>query len=391
MENRTNHSNRKHALLSASGSSRWMNCTPSARLEENFKDERSVYADEGTLAHEFGDVELRHRLGLISKAVYSKEIAKLRKHELYSSEMQPEVEKYVGIVLEAFNVAKQKNEDAVILIEQRLDFSHLVEKGFGTGDAVIIADGVLEVIDLKYGKGVRVDADDNPQLKLYGSGALREYELLYDIRTVRLTIVQPRLDHVSVFDVSVEDLKSWGEKEVRPKAQKAYKGEGEQTPGEWCKFCKAKSICRALAQENMKLAAYEFQDPHLLSDKEVLEIYGQLEVFYDWAKSLSSYVLDEALKGKAWPGYKIVEGRSNRKWLDETKVAEVLRKDYGEDEFMISKLAGITAIEKLVGKAKFGPLLNEFIVKPPGAPTLVPESDKRPAMGIEQAKMDFKD
>lgn len=391
MENRTNHSNRKHALLSASGSSRWMNCTPSARLEENFKDERSVYADEGTLAHEFGDVDLRHRLGLISKAVYSKEIAKLRKHELYSSEMEPEVEKYVGIVLEAFNAAKQKNEDAVILIEQRLDFSHLVENGFGTGDAVIIADGVLEVIDLKYGKGVRVDADDNPQLKLYGSGALREYELLYDIRTVRLTIVQPRLDHVSVFDVSVEDLKSWGEKEVRPKAQKAYKGEGEQTPGEWCKFCKAKSICRALAQENMKLAAYEFQDPHLLSDKEVLEIYGQLEVFYDWAKSLSSYVLDEALKGKAWPGYKIVEGRSNRKWLDETKVAEVLRKDYGEDEFMISKLAGITAIEKLVGKAKFGPLLNEFIVKPPGAPTLVPESDKRPAMGIEQAKMDFKD
>lgn len=391
MEKAINHSARKHALLSASGASRWLNCTPSARLEEKFEDKRSVYADEGTLAHEFGDIEIRHKLGLISKKVYNAEIAKLRKHELYSPEIEPEIAKYVEIVLEAYNVAKQKNPDAVILVEQRLDFSHLVEQGFGTGDCVIIADGVLDVIDLKYGKGVKVDADDNPQLKLYGSGALKEYELLYDIRTVRLTIVQPRLDHVSTWEISVEDLIAWGENEVKPKALKAYAGEGEQTPGEWCKFCKAKAVCRGLANENMKLAAFEFQDPHLLSDKEVIEIYGQLPLLQDWANSVSSYMLDEALKGKKWPGYKLVEGRSSRKWLDEAKVIEVLKKDYNEDEYMVSKLAGISVIEKLVGKANFGPKFNEFIVKPPGAPTLVPESDKRPAIGVEQAKIDFKD
>lgn len=386
-----NHAARKHALLSASGASRWMNCTPSARLEEKFEDKKSVYADEGTLAHEFGDIEIRHRLGQISKKVYNAEIAKLRKHELYSSEMEPEVAKYVEIVLEAYNASKQKNKDAVILVEQRLDFSFLVENGFGTGDIVIIADGVLEVIDLKYGKGVKVEAEDNPQLKLYGSGALREYELLYDIHTVRLTIVQPRLDHVSIWETPVEDLTAWGENEVKPKAQKAYKGEGEQTPGEWCKFCKAKAVCRGLADENMKLAAFEFQDPQVLSDKEVLEIYEQLSIFQDWANSVSSYILDEAINGKQWPGYKLVEGRSNRKWSDENKVIEVLQKDFDEKEYMVTKLAGITAIEKLVGKANFGAKLNEFIVKPPGAPTLAPESDKRPALGSEQAKLDFKD
>lgn len=391
MTKAVNHSARKHALLSASSASRWLNCTPSARLEEKFEDKRSVHADEGTLAHEFGDIEIRHKLGLISDKVYNAEIAKLRKHELYSTEMEPEVAKYVQIVMETYKAAKTKNPNAVILVEQRLDFSHLVEQGFGTGDSVIIADGVLDVIDLKYGKGVRVDADENPQLKLYGSGALREYELLYDIHTVRLTIVQPRLDHVSIWETSVDDLIAWGENEVKPKAMKAYAGEGEQTPGEWCKFCKAKAVCRGLANENMKLAAFEFQDPHFLSDKEIIEIYGQLSLFQDWANSVSSYMLDEAIKGKQWPGYKLVEGRSNRKWLDESKVVEVLKENYSEDEYMVSKLAGISAIEKLVGKSKFGPLLNEFIVKPPGAPTLVPESDKRPAMGAEQAKLDFKD
>lgn len=385
------HSARKHALLSASGASRWMNCTPSARLEEKFEEKRSVHADEGTLAHEFGDIEIRHKLGLISDKVYNAEIAKLRKHKLYSTEMEPEVAKYVEIVMEAYNVAKQKNPDAVMLVEQRLDFSHLVEQGFGTGDDIIIADGVLDVIDLKYGKGVKVDAYENPQLKLYGSGALREYELLYNIHTIRLTIVQPRLDHVSIWEVSVDDLIAWGENEVKPKALKAYNGEGEQTPGDWCKFCKAKAVCRGLANENMKLAAFEFQDPHILSDKEVIEIYGQLSIFQDWASSVSSYILDEAIKGKQWPGYKLVEGKSNRKWLDEDKVIEILQEDYAENEYIVSKLAGITAIEKLVGKANFGPKLNEFIVKPPGAPTLVPESDKRPAIGDEQAKLDFKD
>lgn len=386
-----NHASRKHALLSASGASRWMGCTPSARLEEKFPDKTSEYAEEGTLAHEMADLELRHKLARISDKVYASELKKLKKHRLYGADMDGEVEKYVTIVLEAYQEALARTPDAVLLLEQRLDFSHLVEKGFGTGDVVIIADGVVEVIDLKYGRGVQVDAPNNPQLMLYGSGALREYELLYDIQSIKLTIVQPRKNHLSSWEISAEDLESWGEEQVRPKAEAAYLGDGEQTPGDWCKFCKAKHVCRALAEQNMALAKYDFRDPQVLSDEELLAIFKQLPVFSDWANSISSYILDEALKGKQWKGYKIVEGRSVRKWLDDEKVIDKLKEEgFEADKFMVAKLAGIGAVEKLVGKGKFPAMMQDLIIKPQGAPTLVEESDKRPAMGLAQAKEDFK-
>lgn len=387
------HSNRKHALLSASGASRWMNCTPSARLEEKFDESKpSVYAAEGTLAHEFGDINLRFRNGEISEKIFNSELKKLRKEKLYSDEMEVEVDKYVTAVMESFSIAKSKTPDAVLLVEERVDFSHLVEKGFGTGDACIIADGVLYVMDLKYGKGVKVDADDNPQLKLYGSGALRAFEMMYDIHTVRLVIIQPRLNHISSWDISSEDLIEWGEKQVKPKAAKAYQGKGLQKAGDWCKWCKVKPMCATLAAKNVKLAQREFKDPHLLTEKQLVEVYKQQPMLVDWVNAVSQYLLDEALKGKKWPGYKAVEGRSNRKWLDEEKVISTLEDNlFEKDKFIVSKLAGITAVEKVVGKAQFGPLLDELVVKPPGKPTLVPEADKRPAMGIEQAKQDFKD
>lgn len=387
------HSSRKHALLSASGASRWLNCTPSARLEEKFDESApSVYAAEGTLAHEFGDINLRFKNGEISEKVFNSELKKLRKEELYTDEMEGEVEKYVNIVWESFLVAKSKTPDAVMLVEERLDFSHLVEKGFGTGDTTIIADGVLEIIDLKYGKGVKVEAEDNPQLKLYGSGALKAFEMLYDIHTIRLVIVQPRLDHVSTWEISAEDLIAWGEKIVKPTAAKAYSGKGVQKAGSWCKWCKVAPMCATLAAKNIKLAQHDFRDPHKLTPKQVLDVYKQMPMLVDWVNAVQKYLLKEAIKGKKWPGYKVVEGRSNRKWLDEEKVAKILEKEmFDEKDFMQSKLQGITRIEKLLGAKDFKELVGDYVVKPQGKPTLVPESDKRrPMHGIEDAKEDFK-
>lgn len=386
------HSTRAHALLSASGASRWMNCTPSARLEEKFDESStSTFAAEGTLAHEFGDVNLRFKNGEIDEKTLKAELKKLRKDKNYTDEMESEVDKYVTIVMEAFAVAKARTPDAKLLIEERVDFSHLVEKGFGTGDVCIVADGFLDVIDLKYGKGVKVDADKNPQLMLYGSGALRKFDLVYDIHTVNLVIVQPRLDHLSEWKISTEDLIEWGQKEVKPKAAKAYQGKGVQKAGDHCKWCKVKAMCATLAAKNVKLAQHDFKDPHLLTESQVLGVYKQIPMLVDWANAVGKHLLDEAVKGKKWQGLKLVEGRSNRKWTDEKKVQEALIENlFDEKEFTTTKLQGITAVEKLVGKSKFPTILGSLVIKPQGKPTLVPMSDKRPAMGVEQAKEDFK-
>lgn len=385
------HSDRKHAILSASGASRWMNCTPSARIEERIKESRSIHADEGTLAHEFANIELEKHFERITQKEYNREIKKLRKHTLYYDGMEDEVAKYTEYVIEAFNVANQSSSGgATIQIEEKLDFSHIVEQGFGTGDSVIIADGVMEISDLKFGKGVKVFAEKNSQLMLYGLGALRIFDLAYDIQTVRLTIFQPRLDNVDSWDISVEDLHKWAEEEVKPKSELAYEGEGELKVGDWCKFCKAKAMCRAMAEHNLELAKHEFRDPHRLSEEEFLEIYSRIDMLVDWANSIGEFMLSEAISGKNWPGFKVVEGRANRKWSNEDQVIETLMNlGYSGPEYLKTSLKGIPEIEKLVGKTDFAPNLSSLVIKPQGAPTLVPESDKRPAMGIEQAKRDF--
>lgn len=387
-----NHTERKHALLSASGASRWMNCTASARLEEGFQETASDYAAEGTLAHEFAELGLRAALSLIDPMDYPDLISALRDNDLYSDEMEEEVQKHIDYVLEQFTEAQRLTEGAILLIEEKTDLTYFIENGFGTCDVVIIADGVLEVIDLKYGKGVRVQAADNSQLKLYGLGALRAFELMYDIHTVRLTITQPRLDSISSWEITAEALNTWGEEVVKPKAKEAYAGEGEQVTGDWCRFCKAKARCKALAKESLEIARLEFSDPMLLDDSELLEAYGQADRIIDWLNGVGAYVLAEANKGKKWEGYKLVKGRSNRIWSSAEKVEALLLKDgFKKEDILISKLAGIGAIEKLTGKAKFETLLSPVVMKPPGKPTLVPESDKRPALGVEQAKTDFAD
>lgn len=384
------HTNRSHALLAASRASRWMNCPPSARLEEKMDESApSKYAEEGTLAHELAEMTLRARFRLSPAGLCTKEIRGLKKNPLYSDEMEKYLDVYLDYVTEQYRVALHTTPDAVVLLEERLDFSRWVEQGFGTGDAIVIADGTMEVIDLKYGKGVEVFAENNPQLMLYGLGALEAFDMLYGIDTVKLTIVQPRQERIDSWNISSEDLYVWGEEEVKPKAALAYEGKGETKCGYWCKWCRVKPLCAKMAEANLDLAKDEFKDPQLLSEDRLVEVFTQLPMLKDWAESVAEYLLKQAIAGKEVPGYKVVEGRTQRKWADETQVREILSVDHDPSEFMVTKLAGIPAIEKLL-KKDFQPLLGALVVTPQGSPTLVPLSDKRPAMnGLSQAKAEF--
>lgn len=390
MSGKIDHSIRAHALLSASGASRWLNCSPSARLEEKFPNKSSVFSEEGTLAHEISEVKIRQFIGEISDNVAAKELKKLRKDKLYYDGMDNDVDIYVDYVKETYLAIKSQYPEAILLVERRLDFSHLVEKGFGTGDILIVTSETIHVIDLKFGKGVEVKAENNSQLMIYGSGALYEFELMYDIQDITLVIVQPRKENISEWTISADKLREWGETVVKPKAEIAYLGDGEQVTGSWCRFCKAKPICRAHANMNLELAKMDFKDPQLLSDKEVLQVKAQAEVFIEWISSVTDYMKETALQGRKWEGYKLVEGRADRRWVDESLAIKVLKTaGFKPAEYVNTKIKGIGAIETLVGKEKFPELLGECYVKPTGAPTLVDESDKKPALGLEQAKVDF--
>lgn len=387
-----NHEERAHARLSVSGSHKWLSCPPSALLEERFPDSGGTeFTREGTLAHELAELRL-YTSGVAERGGgYSEEKeTKIKADSQYSQEMEDYVEAYVRFVDELFTEAKAKTKDALLAVEAKLDLSAYIEDGFGTGDAVIIADGVLGVIDLKYGKGVRVSVVDNPQLKLYGLGALRAYDLAYDIHEVRLHIVQPRLDHIDSWAISADELRVWGETVVKPTAEMAFAGEGQQSAGEWCRWCKAAPRCKALAALAIEAAQKDFCDPSLLSDMELLDMHSKLDLITKWASTVSDYMLKEALKGKKWEGLKIVEGRSVRKWSDEEEVQATLANlSFDKDKYLITKLAGITVIEKLLGKKGFDLHLSALTVKPKGSPTLVHESDKRPEASYNSAIEDF--
>lgn len=361
-----------HALLSASSAHRWLNCTAAPRLEETIEDSGSVYAAEGTLAH-----------AIAESILLGKDYKRLTDDELFYQGMIDEVEEYTNYVFERINEQKALDKHSELYVEQKLDLSEWIPKGFGTGDAVIIGNGLLEVVDLKFGKGVEVDPTYNPQFMLYGLGALREFGYLYDIDTIRLTCAQVRTAGISSFEISVKELEDWGEKEVKPKAKIAYKGDTEPNPGSWCGFCKFRSVCKKRAEYNLGLI--DSKKDKELSLEEIAEILHRTKEIYSWISDIETKALDEALSGAIIPGWKVVEGRSNRKIVDEEGLAQLLLKEYEEDKVYKPKaIETITNLEKLVGKKAFADLSVGFVEKPQGKPTLVVESDKRPAIvGVE--------
>lgn len=369
-----------HAVLSASGSHRWLNCTPSARLELEFENTTSEAAREGTAAHALCEHKLKKFLKKRSKRPVS---------DYNSDEMEECTDAYAEFVMEQYEEAKKSCKDPVLLIEQKLDFSCYVPEGFGTGDCIIISDDKLHIIDFKYGQGIFVEAEHNPQMMLYALGALEIYDALYDIKEVAMTIFQPRRENVSTWTIPIEELKAWAEEELKPKARLAYDGEGEYLPGEWCTFCKAAVKCRARAEEKMKLARLEFKMPPLLTDAEIEEVLNVLPDLTKWANEITAYASEAAIhNGKEWNGFKVVEGRSNRKYRDELLVAEAAR-EHGYTDIYRQTLIPMTEMQKLMGKSTFEEILGDLIYKPPGKPTLVPNTDKRPAMNVTNAENEF--
>lgn len=375
----------KHALLSASSSHRWLNCPPSARLCENYEDKGSEYAQEGTDAHSLCEHKLKLALGMDTTDP-------TENLSFYNEEMEQCACDYASYVLELVEEAKKICKDPVVLIEQRLDFSRFVAEGFGTGDCEIIADGTLYIVDYKHGKGVEVSAVENPQMMLYALGALELFDGIYDIDTVRMAIFQPRRENVSVCVMSKEDLLQWAYNDLMAKAKLAYEGGGEFACGDWCRFCKAKAACRKRAEYNLELAKYDFAMPDTLEDAEIAAILEKADELAAWAADVKEFALQQALNGVRYAGFKVVEGRSNRKYTDEDAVADTVKKA-GYDPYE-PKLLGITAMEKLLGKKQFAKLLSGLVEKPQGKPALVPESDKRQEMNIDKAASaaeDFKE
>jgi hypothetical protein len=358
----------QHALLSASGAHRWMVCTKSSRLEESMEEETSVYAEEGSLAHELAELKVAKEVGLISRQKYTRKLNQICSDPLFTEEMDKATEAHKDFCIERFNEAKAATKDAVIMLEQRLDFSPWVPDGFGTSDTTIITDKTLEIIDLKYGKGLAVSAYENPQMMLYALGAINQFGFLYNLETIQMTISQPRLDSISTFEMTVDDLLDWADTKVKPKAELAFAGLGSFVTGPHCRFCKVKANCRVRAEENMKLAHLDFQKPPLLTDEEVVEILTSIDQLMSWAKDVQEFALARAVNvNKQWPGMKLVEGRGSRKYSDENAVVEALTAaGYDSDVIYKKSLNTITTLEKELGKKAFQELLGSLITKAPG-------------------------
>ena len=377
-----------HALLSPSAAHRWMNCTAAPRLEANAPDKETTYAQEGTLAHAYCAYKLKTNFGLPTDGEV--EEFKQLDAEYHTGEMDEYTDTYYTIVMEKYNAARAKTRDAQLRIETRLDFSKYVPDAFGTADAIIIADGCLEIIDFKYGKGVRVSAEENPQMMIYALGAYEAYSFEYNINRVRMTIVQPRIDNLSEHELTTADLLKWATLKLAPKAKEAYDGNGKQLPGDWCQFCRVKCNCKVLAMQCVE-TAQKFDDPKLVSKDDMQSIIlPRIATIKTWLTGIEEYALAQALDGVEYEGYKIVEGRSNRKITDADKVGSILENNgYDESDYLKpAELRTITDLEKLCGKKRFATLCADYIDKPQGKPTLVPETDKRPAFNA--AADDFK-
>lgn len=366
-----------HAVLSPSGASRWLVCTPSAQLEQSFANTSSEYAKEGTLAHAIAELILN------GDEDFDVKLSFLQQDELYTPIMLEHASDFADYVM------AQCTDTYKLFVERKLDMTNYVPEGFGTADAIVIKNQTLKLNDLKYGKGVPVYADNNKQLMLYALGALNDFGHLYDIQEIELHIFQPRIDNISSWAITTKELIHWAETELKAKAIEAYHGTGEFVPGNHCGFCRAKGQCKALATFNMSLAALEFKNPDILTDEELVDILSKKSLFDTWLEAVHEYAFQTALNGKQWPGYKLVEGRSNRKYGNEEDVVHALTANNIKDFYQPQKLYGITEMEKRVGKALFSEIIAPLLIKPQGKPTLVPASDKRAP--ITSAETDFKE
>lgn len=363
----------KHAILSPSAASRWMACTPSARLEQEFPNTSSSYADEGTLAHAVGECILRQLAGFITSAEAETIMAVHMNNQYYNKELHDYAEGYAYYV---WNQCKPGKTE--LFIETRLDMTEWIEDGFGTADALIIGDGILIFDDYKHGKGVPVYAPENKQLMIYSLGAYQMFKEIFHIDRIQMNIYQPRIDNISTWEISVAELLEWAENELKPKAALAYAGEGDFSPGKNCLFCRAKSTCRALHDYNMELAKLEFKNPDLLTDEEVSQVMERSDMFGKWIDAVCGYALATAISGeKQWSGWKVVEGRSNRKYSSEVIVATKLEAAGHKDIYKPLALLPMGEMEKRLTKPVFAELVEPLLIKPSGAPTLVKDSDKR--------------
>ncbi|WP_165164930.1 DUF2800 domain-containing protein [Corynebacterium qintianiae] len=379
------HQGRAHALLSASSANRWLHCTPAPHLEAKHPDSTSDAAAEGTAAHELAEHKLRALLDLPTSRPES---------EWHNEDMEDHTDAYADHVLAELACARETDPAAFLAIEERLDFSHIVPDGFGTGDALIVADGTLTVVDLKYGKGIEVSAQDNPQMRLYALGALAAYDTIYDIQQVRMVVFQPRLGNISIEEINVDALMLWAEEVVKPRAALAITGDGDLQAGEWCRFCRHAAQCPALANEMFAPVptAGELTPaapaPDTLTDDQIATIVAHAGELKKWLTKVEAHALAKATECHTYPGLKLVEGRSVRKYTDEDAVAKVVA-EAGEDPYKPREVLGVTAMTKLLGKKRFDDLLKDHVHKPEGKPTLVPESDKRPALTMATAETMF--
>ena len=368
----------QHALLSASSAHRWLHCTGSPLLEKGFPDSTSVYAQEGTLAHELCELKLMAYTGEITKRKLTSMKNKLMKSELWQPEMEGTSEAYLDYVKD---ITMSYTVKPVILTEKRVDFSQYVPEGFGTADCLILAGDTLHVVDYKHGKGVVVDADHNPQMMLYALGAMSELSLLYRFKFVHMTIVQPRVNNISEFTMTADELTEWGETVVKPKAEAAMSGNGEFEAGDWCRFCRAKQQCKTRYESNDSLypELSERHDPRLITLAELGEYLKRGKDMAAWLEDMKEYALSESLAGADVPGWKAVEGRGSRAFTDTDEAVDTLIKN-GIDESVLyeRRVLTLAQMEKAVGKKAFGELVGDLVVKNPGKPTLVEESDKRP-------------
>lgn len=394
--------NKDHAALSASGAERWINCPGSVHMATKFPASSSAAAEEGTLAHELAALEIEYRDQKKTKA-YKAELSSIQKMVAAFYEGHPDldddfaymartIEPYVDYVAREYQEALKADEAAVIMTEQRVDFSEYVPGGFGTSDVIIIGGGRVTVIDLKYGKGVAVSAKDNPQIRLYALGAINLFDMIYDFDRVKMVIYQPRRDSVTEEELPVDELKAWAEAVVKPAAAAAISDDPPYHPGDWCdaRFCPGAGVCKARADYCLGLERHNGKDPALLTDEELSDALNRAEALRSWAKKLSDYALGEIQTGHPIPGWKVVEGKTNRAYTDIDAVAEAaIKAGYPEALIYQRSLIGITGMEKLMGKKKFQEVLGKLVEKPQGAPKLAPESDERPA--FNSAKEDFKD